>query len=177
MDGVNQVFLVNNDFVKVNNSLFPITHRFVVKPSDWVFEGVILECYNCFAALRPGGVSGMNQGGGHRFEITFANTRFTGGGHQLSPAYLVWEAEWAQFVSPPSQGWAWIRDVERNTGTGIGQSANPGYRDIFNQVNPIRLLPNCLYFRVVGAQSIVITSLFLKYASRINEATHSEFDE
>ena len=135
--GVKNAFLVNENLVKVNNSLYPITHRFVVKPSNWEFEGAILECYNCFASLRPGGGMGMNQGGGHRFEITFANTRFVGGGHQLSPAYMVWEGEWSLFASPSGNGWVWLRDVERNTGTGIGQSINPGYQDIFNQVTTL----------------------------------------
>jgi len=87
----NIAYLVDDNLVKVGNSLFPVTHRFVVQPTDWVFEGAILECYNCAMYLRPGNVREMNQAGGHKFEITFAHTRLTGGAFSFTPPHYIWK--------------------------------------------------------------------------------------
>ena len=90
-------FPITDNMVLVQNRLYPVTHKFVVKRSnpDWLddFDGEILECYNAAATLRPGNIREMSQGGGHTFSISFASTPLRNGGIMLTPPHSIFEME------------------------------------------------------------------------------------
>ena len=126
----NKTFPVTDNLVMVQNRLYPVTHKFVVKRAsntpNWIdsFDGEILECYNAAVALRPGSVREMSQGGGHTFSITFANTPMRNGGVMLTPPYSVYEMEcvrdWRGQLAD-----AFVRYLEFNTGSWIGETGLP----------------------------------------------------
>ena len=112
-------YSVTDDFVKIGNMAYPITHSFIVgerwAEPDWIdtFDGLILECYNCAAflpAARPGST----------YSMYCAHTHINGA-YPLSPQYNIWAGQW---VWDEREG-RWVEDFinyvsTNNTGLAIG---------------------------------------------------------